>query len=88
MSGNQLCGIGMFGGGTYTAEGITKLCEALKGSAVTALKYGPALESSPFCQHPLTRLLSHYPHPSLAVSNSIVSETRAPPRSLPSSRRR
>jgi len=24
--------------GTYTTEGITKLCEALKGSAVTSLK--------------------------------------------------
>ena len=35
---NQLCGIDRNGNGTYTAEGITKLCEALKGSAVTSLK--------------------------------------------------
>ena len=25
--------------GTYTAEGVTKLCKALEGSAVTSLKY-------------------------------------------------
>ena len=42
LTGNQLCGIGdcvpPFGGGTYTTEGITKLCEGLKGSAVTSLR--------------------------------------------------
>ena len=38
MAGNKLCGIGRFGNGTYTSEGITKLCEGLKGSAVTSLK--------------------------------------------------
>ena len=37
LTNNSLCGI-IFGEGTYTAEGITKLCEALKGSAVTSLK--------------------------------------------------
>ena len=36
MAGNQLCGLNYEGYGTYTAEGITKLCEGLKGSAVTA----------------------------------------------------
>jgi hypothetical protein len=35
---NQLCGIDGDGKGTYIAEGITKLCEGLKGSAVTSLK--------------------------------------------------
>ena len=35
---NQLCGLDQWGGGTYTAEGITKLCEGLKGSTVTSLK--------------------------------------------------
>jgi hypothetical protein len=36
---NQLCGLTENGeDGTYTAEGITKLCEGLKGSAVTSLK--------------------------------------------------
>ena len=38
LTGNQLCGVCEFGYGTYTTEGITKLCEALKGSAVTSLK--------------------------------------------------
>ena len=35
---NQLCGLDVNGRGNYTAEVITKLCEALKGSAVTSLK--------------------------------------------------
>ena len=38
MANNQLCGLTSWGSGTYTAKGITKLCEALKGSAVTSLK--------------------------------------------------
>ena len=38
LAENELCGVGKYGGGTYTAEGITKLCEGLKGSAVTSLK--------------------------------------------------
>ena len=50
-----------FGGqlGTYTAEGITKLCEGLKESAVTSLKCAAAPpECSLSYQRPLTRLLS------------------------------
>ena len=39
---NQLCGIDRQGRGTYTTEGITKLCEGLKGSAVTSLKCAAA----------------------------------------------
>ena len=39
---NQLCGLDRNGRGTYTAEGITKLCEALKGSAVTSLECAAA----------------------------------------------
>ena len=39
---NQLCGLDDDGNGTYTAEGINKLCEALKGSAVTSLKSAAA----------------------------------------------
>ena len=39
---NQLCGLNIIGKGTYTAEGITKLCEGLKGSAVTSLKCAAA----------------------------------------------
>ena len=38
LANNQLCGVTPWGTGNYTAEGITKLCEALKGSAVTLLK--------------------------------------------------
>ena len=40
MAENQLCGVDYRGTyrGTYTAEGITKLCEGLKGSAVTSLE--------------------------------------------------
>ena len=43
-----------------------------------------------FCQPPLTRTcsLTVPPHPSLAVSGTTTSETRAPPLSRPSSRRR
>ena len=39
---NQLCGLDDVGNGTYTAEGITKLCEGLKGSAVTSLECAAA----------------------------------------------
>ena len=53
MASNQLCGLDEYGGGTYTSEGIIKLCEGLKGSAVTSLKCA-APECSPFCQRPLT----------------------------------
>ena len=38
MANNVLCGIDQFGDGTYTAEGVTKLCEGIKGSAITSLK--------------------------------------------------
>ena len=39
LSNNQLCGINPYNGsGTYTAKGITALCEGLKGSAVTSVK--------------------------------------------------
>ena len=40
LAGNRLCGIWTEDGlqeGTYTTEGITALCEGLKGSAVTSL---------------------------------------------------
>ena len=49
MASNRLCGVcWAYGGvsGTYTAEGITKLCEGLKGSAVTSLKCAAATERS------------------------------------------
>ena len=39
---NQLCGLDQCGHGTYTANGIIKLCEGLKGSAVTSLECAAA----------------------------------------------
>ena len=45
LASNRLCGLYYEYGkvkGTYTAEGITKLCEGLKGSAVTSLKCAAA----------------------------------------------
>ena len=56
LANNQLCGIDGRGRGTYTAEGITKLCEALKGSAVTSLVCAATPERLLLCQHPLTAL--------------------------------
>ena len=46
LANNHLCGIDSRGRGTYTAEGITKLCEALKGSAVTSLECAAAPKCS------------------------------------------
>ena len=46
--------------GTYTAEGITKLCEDIKGSAITSLKYAAPLPQKRLlsCQRPLTLHIS------------------------------
>ena len=57
LASNRLCGLDKHGDGIYTAEGITKLCDALKGSAVTSLKCAASLECSHLCQRPLTLLL-------------------------------
>jgi hypothetical protein len=42
LADNALCGLSAFGEGTYSTEGITKLWEGLKGSAVTSLKCAAA----------------------------------------------
>ena len=42
LDDNQLCGLDSRGRGTYTAEGITKLCDALK---VNSLKVNSTLIS-------------------------------------------
>ena len=57
LANNPLCGRmgSLTGRGNYTAKGITKLCEGLKGSAVTSLKYA-APQRSNLCQCPLTLL--------------------------------
>ena len=37
---NQLCGLSEYGGGTYTAKGITKLTEMLKtNTTLTSIRY-------------------------------------------------
>ena len=65
LADNQLCGLDYRGNGTYTAEGITKLCEGLKGSAVTSLECATTTPGVVrfLCQCPLTllssRLLAH-----------------------------
>ena len=59
LAENKLCGLDWQGQGTYTADGITKLCEGLKGSAVTSLECAAAQECSLSCQRPLTPLSSH-----------------------------
>ena len=53
LANNQLCGVNWQGKGTYTAEGIKKLCEGLKGSAVTSLKCvaAPACSRLPVNAH-------------------------------------
>ena len=42
LTNNALCGVHKLGRGTYTAEGITKLCEGLKESSVTLLRCAPS----------------------------------------------
>ena len=56
MSNNQLCGLDYHGNGTYTSEGITELCDGLKGSAVTWLKCAATPDGLLSCQRPLTLL--------------------------------
>ena len=74
LSLNQLCGLDRDGDGTYTAEGITKLCEALKGSAVTSLKCAAAPKCLLLCQRPLTRLSSHCHHLTHALRSLCFNE--------------
>ena len=38
LSNNQLCGVNARGRGTYTTVGVIKLCEGIKGSAITSLE--------------------------------------------------
>ena len=41
MRNNQLCGLNT-NPGFYTTEGITELCEGLRGSAITSIKCAAA----------------------------------------------
>ena len=53
---NSFCGIGHQGGGTYTAVGIAKLCEGLKGSSITTLECAAATPA------PMRSSAHHFPH--------------------------
>jgi hypothetical protein len=63
LADNALCGVNADGEGTYTTEGITKMCEGLKGGAVTSLKCAATPECLLLCQRPLTLAMCHHPHP-------------------------
>ena len=56
MAGNLLCGIDEYGRGTYTTEGITKLCEGLKESNVTSLGCAPPYEVVALVSTPIDNL--------------------------------
>ena len=66
MDGNELCGVwkDVRGDihGTYTTLGITKLCEGLKGSAVTSLRRA-ATQVFDFVSAPLDTLQHSPPFP-------------------------
>ena len=74
----MLCGV-KYGSGTYTSEGITKLCEALKGSAVTSLECAPAPVLA-FLSTPIDT--PHHHTPLLAVCKGTPSVPREQPLSL------
>jgi len=63
LASNQLCGLYYdeygYVMGTYSTEGITKLCEGLKGSSLTSLECAATPTCSYFCQRPLTPLSTH-----------------------------
>ena len=47
LDSNRLCGIDPIKGeGTYTSEGINKLCESLKTSSITSLRYADTFPCS------------------------------------------
>ena len=68
MASNQLCGVNVHGNGTYTAEGITKLSEALRGSAVTSLRCVTAHRVFAFVSTPIDTRTLTVPILSLACS--------------------
>ena len=68
LDDNQLCGLDDEVNGTYTAKGISKLCEGLKGSAVTSLRCAATPKCLLLCQRPLTQLTHPPPNPTFAVS--------------------
>ena len=76
MNDNGLCGLNRSGHGTYSAEGINKLCEGLKGSILASLRCAET-----------PNLSSHVPSllhvfPCFSVSSSIP--VLVPPMRVPS----
>ena len=77
MANSALCGLSddRYSRGTYTAEGITKLCEGLKGSSVTSLECAAAPSAFAFVSAPADTYLPSYcaptPIPRRLWSNSI-----------------
>ena len=65
-------------------KGVSALAAVLNETKIADLKCAATPECPLSCQRLLTRACSH---PSRAVSGTMASETRAPPRSLLSSRR-
>ena len=59
LGNTELCGVDHWGDGTYTTEGITKLCDGLKGSAVTSIECATALIVFAFLSAPLDT--AHHP---------------------------
>ena len=72
LANTELCGLGCYGDGDYTAEGITKLCEALKGSAVTWLKCA----ATPDCSKTVRLSVSSL-YDNLALRRTIPAPTLA-----------
>ena len=73
MAENQLCGLDDEGDGIYTAEGIAKLCEALKGSAVTSLECAAGPKCLLSCQRPLTPTVPR-PAPRSLRGNNLTND--------------
>ena len=78
----MLCGV-YLGRGTYTTEGITKLCEGLKGSAVTSLGCAAASKAFAFMSAPTDT--AH--HPPLVRTPAVSSTTASVPKEEPRSPR-
>ena len=75
---NQLCGVNGHGDGTYTTEGITKLCEALKGSSVISLECAAAPIVFAFVSAPIDTKANTFAFPSVSESEHVPFRTHIP----------
>ena len=73
MVENFLCGLNDEGGGIYTTEGITTLCEGLKGSAITSLKCAAAHRSARSLLSDPARTYTPRPLPARTLACSLGS---------------